>query len=362
LTKVLFLIPNLEYGAVGKQVYLIASALPRDRVEAAVAALGNEGPWGERLRALGVEVHVLGRTRLVDLTLRPRLGRLLQRFRPTIIHAWRRAGFWAAALAGESRRCVISQPIPPGPSQNRLSFLDRRLLRRASRIVAGGTSESGRLQALGVPPDRIDVIGPAVEQVPDQAPASETVNTDLPVPRNARVVLGVGPLDPHKGFRDALWAFDILKYLYDDLHLVLLGDGPERGALKRFAGAIGVNDRAHFVESQPDVTAWMNRAEVVWIPSLHEGGINVCLEAMAAGRPVVATRLPALAEIVADAQTGFLVPPGDKVSLARQTRLLLQDESLRQRFGAGGQRRAGDHFAPAKLAARLARLYESAAV
>jgi glycosyltransferase involved in cell wall biosynthesis len=80
---------------------------------------------------------------------------------------------------------------------------------------------------------------------------------------------------------------------------------------------------------------------------------------MAAGKPVVATHLPRLAEIVVEGETGFLVPPGDKVRLARQTRLLLEDTDLRCGLGEAGRRRVESHYSVAQLAQRLADLYES---
>jgi glycogen synthase len=101
----------------------------------------------------------------------------------------------------------------------------------------------------------------------------------------------------------------------------------------------------------------MARSEVVWVPSLADGGARVALEAMAAGRPVVASRLPGLAEVVVEGETGFLVPPGDKIALARQTRRLLADAELRRRLGQAGRARIAQHFAARVAVERMAGLY-----
>ena len=82
---------------------------------------------------------------------------------------------------------------------------------------------------------------------------------------------------------------------------------------------------------------------------------------MAAGKPVIATRLPALAEIVADGEVGCLVPPGDKTELARQTRFLLNDPDRRRAYGEAGRRRAAEHFSVEQLVRRCAELYEGEA-
>jgi glycosyltransferase involved in cell wall biosynthesis len=157
---------------------------------------------------------------------------------------------------------------------------------------------------------------------------------------NARILLGVGPLEAGKGFRDAVWAFDILRYLYDDLILVLIGAGSEQPNLVDFARAIGARPRVHFLGPLAEVGSWIDRAEIVWVPSLTRGGVNVTLEAMAIGRPVVATKVSGLSDVIVDGVTGFLVPPGDKTALARKTRTLLDDPSIRTRMSSAGKERA----------------------
>ena len=93
---------------------------------------------------------------------------------------------------------------------------------------------------------------------------------------------------------------------------MLAGDGTDRPRIEEFARATETEKRVVFIGRQPDLAPWLHSAELVWIPSRTGGGATPHLEAMAAGRPVVATRLPVLAEIVADGVVGCLVPPGDK--------------------------------------------------
>src|SRR5262249_36862376 len=153
------------------------------------------------------------------------------------------------------------------------------------------------------------------------------------IPHSAFRIACVGPLEPHKGFRDAIWALDILHFLYDDLHLLVIGQGSDRPRLEEFARVAGVQDRVHFLGAQAEVAALLAEADLVWVPSHAEGGVNAALEAMAAGRPVVAAQLPGLAEVVRDGETGLLFPPADRAGLARQTRRLLDDPELRCLLG-----------------------------
>ena len=172
-----------------------------------------------------------------------------------------------------------------------------------------------------------------------------------------RLILGVGPLRPHKGFRDAVWALDVLHYLYEDLRLVLVGDGPDRPRLEQFARTAQVERRVIFTGRLPDPAPWLHASEVAWVPSRTGGGVGAALEAMAAGRPVIAARLPALAEIVVEG-VGRLVPPGDKTELARQTRFLLNDPDCRRAYGEAGRRRATEYYSVERLVGRCAELYE----
>src|SRR5262249_32954999 len=153
------------------------------------------------------------------------------------------------------------------------------------------------------------------------------------------IIVCTGPLERQRGIRDAIWALDILKYLYDDLHLVVIGEGPEQDSLERFAGDIQALDRVHLIGTVSTVGPILERAQVAWVPG-SRGGCNAALEAMAAGLPVVASRTGNLPELIIDTETGFLVEHEDRPALARHTRQLLDDAELRRRLGKAGQARA----------------------
>src|SRR5262249_18324101 len=124
-----------------------------------------------------------------------------------------------------------------------------------------------------------------------------------------------------------------------------------------FAAAVQVLAGVHFTGADADVPALMSRAEVVWVPGRVECGMQVVLEAMAAGRPVVASNWPRLAELIREGETRYLVPPGDKTAIARQTQGLLTDAALRRSMGEAARRRVAEHFRADKLAERCARVY-----
>ena len=177
-------------------------------------------------------------------------------------------------------------------------------------------------------------------------------------PLPPRTILCVGPLERRKGFRDAIWVLDILRFLHQDLQLAFVGSGPDRSAIERFAHDARVADRVHFLGDRDDLPALLGQAELVWVPSHGAGGINAVLEAMAAGQPVVASNLPEIAEIVVPGETGFLAPPGDQAAFARQTRLLLDDAELRRRMGDTGRHRVQELFPSSAMAQRFTDIYK----
>lgn len=356
--KILFVIPDSSYSGAAKQLALIAPGMSRARFEVRVCVLGRGGPVVAELRAAELDVEVLGWTRLIDPRAVWRLRHLIQAFQPDLLAGWGESILrWGGLVKGRAR-LILSQPLPLPERAGRTSLLNQWLLRRSDRVIAGHQAEVRAYQRLGMPAERIRLIPPGVAPVVTRPDVRAELFQALKLPVTARLVVCVGPLLAHKGYRDALWAFDILKYLYDDLHLVIVGAGPDRERLEAFAGDIAVLDRAHFLGWQPDASAWLTQAEVVWVLSRAAGGINVALEAMSAGRPVVACRTPGLVEVIGAEETGALAAPGDKAAVARQTRLLLEDAGLRQRLGTAAQRRAAERFAVVDLVQHWIRLAE----
>jgi glycosyltransferase involved in cell wall biosynthesis len=361
MLKILFVIPDLEYSGAARQLTLLASGLPADRFQRRVSVFGSAGPWVETLRAAGVDVDVLGWKRLVDLKPFGALRRVLRSYQADVIHAWRLPALRAVWFAGGRGRLLVSRPLPPRLPKTGLCWWDRWLLRRTERVVVSGPAEAERCRRQGIRDDRLTRIAPGVE-----APAGEAASvqsTEYSVLGTlysvTKTLMGIGPLERHKGFRDAVWALDILRSLHDDLQLILVGDGPDRPAINNFAWTAEVSDRVHLLGNRADVPQLLAGANVVWVLSHTPNGINAALEAMAAGRPVIATRLPELEEIIVDGETGFLVPVGDKAALARQTHVLLGDAGQRQRLGEAGRRRVLEQFAATTMVTRYAELYES---
>jgi glycosyltransferase involved in cell wall biosynthesis len=358
--KVLFIVPSLAYGGTSKQFLLLAAGLPSLGFELRVAVLGNSvPPHDEALRASGIEVCQLGWKRLFDFGLSWRLRQIVAAFRPDVIHAWHLLSLRVLATTGATAasQLIASAPALGHQLPSSWYYLDRWLLQRADRIVAAGAAEAEHYRRQRIPERRIVEVPPGV--APPTIPVARAdLCRALGIEDDARLIVCAGPLVPQKGFQDAIWTFAILRYLFDNLHLIFIGGGPDQHRLRQFVQATESQSHVHFLGYRPDASNLLGLGEVVWVPSRRFGGVNVALEAMSSGRPVVATRLPALAEIVTDGEAGFLIDPGDKVALARKTRSLLEDPKRGRQMGEAGRQRIERSFTAARLVDRFANLYE----
>jgi glycosyltransferase involved in cell wall biosynthesis len=195
-----------------------------------------------------------------------------------------------------------------------------------------------------------------LESIRGEAPPYRTARAWLKVEPETHLIVGLGRLEPIKGFQSLVKALPLVLSAIPSARLLLVGEGSLRMALEADARALGVADRLEIAGVRPDAATFLAAADLVVVPSLNEGMGRVLVEAMALGRPVVATRAGGIPAVVGDGQTGSLVPPNDPPVLARAVSELLKDPGLRQRMGEAGRRRA-EQFSLAVMEARLLELY-----
>ena len=168
----------------------------------------------------------------------------------------------------------------------------------------------------------------------------------------------VARLDHVKGVDMALRALAVLRDGgFNDVRLVVVGDGPEAGRLRDMAGELGVDGFVEFAGFRHDVERYVAGSDIVLVPSRYEPFGMVAAEAAAAGKPVVASRVGGLREIVVDGETGLLFNPDDYIGLAEKIITLIRDDEKAAEMGLKGRARAGALFAPEKVAEKLVRVY-----
>jgi glycosyltransferase involved in cell wall biosynthesis len=219
---------------------------------------------------------------------------------------------------------------------------------QTSRFVASTASLAGRWRACGFPSGRLAIIEPGI---PVHARGARA-------PGGTLQIAFLGPMLRRKGGREAIWTLDILLHADVPAHLHLVGEGPELDRLHLFAHALRVRQHVSFHPWTAREAVLSSIADVVWAPGDKEDEPHAALYAMSFGLPVVATAIPGLVDVIANGQTGFLVPPGDKPALARRTLQLVEDVSLRQRLGSAAQEHVRVHFTPDRMIDRYLELYD----
>jgi glycosyltransferase involved in cell wall biosynthesis len=305
--------PRCPHDVVGR---FVADAVEHARARGVVVEV--VGPQQFRNFGLAYGHGVLGNLRRrpwLAFAVPPLLGsfvRAARRVDADLLHAhWLPAG-WVAARSGKPY--VVQVWGTDVELARRAPWLVRGVLRRARLVIAASTALAQSASLLGA--REIRVIPSGVE-----LPAAVGPEADPPE------VLYAGRLSEEKGVLELVEAAR-------GMNLVVAGDGPLR---EHVPGARG------FVPND-ELQAMYARAAIVVCPSRREGFGVACLEAMSHGRPVVATGVGGLRDLVVDGKTGLVVPPRDPPALRAALRRLLADRELRRRLGAAGRQRAQERF------------------
>jgi glycosyltransferase involved in cell wall biosynthesis len=200
----------------------------------------------------------------------------------------------------------------PGP-RRRLEWA----LPRAARVIAVSKPLAEQVRALGVAPERIDVIRNGIDRGAFRPRDRAEARASLGLEGDEPIVLYVGHVTREKGAYDLVRAIALGSPRLREAHLVVLGDGSGFEECRELAQELGI--RASFVGARPhdEVATWLGACDVLALPSWNEGMPNVVLEALASGRPVVASRVGGIPDVIDSDASGRLVPPRDPEALAR---------------------------------------------
>jgi len=324
-----------------------------------------------------VRIDELGReiSPLRDFVATLRLARLIRHERPDILHTHTAkagtVGRVAALLAGRHRPRIVVHTFHGhvlrgyfGVLRSRLFLLlERWLAKRTTALIAVSPQVRDDLVALGVAPaGRFAVIRLGIElgeRVDGRRNGRAESRRYLGIGTDRFAVGWIGRMTAVKRTDDVLVAFKQLRDDGVDAVLCMVGDGPDRPGLERRAHELGIVQDTLFLGYQEDVAQYYAAFDALVLPSSNEGTPVSAIEALAAGRPVVATRVGGVPDVVQEGEDGFLVEPGAIGDLAARLAELARDPELRERMGRAGRERVLPRYAVDRLVDDVDRLYRS---
>jgi glycosyltransferase involved in cell wall biosynthesis len=273
---------------------------------------------------------------------------------PEVYMSWR--DLLAIRLAGRHKVVVtihIATEWSSLPARRRLLTLLASCLVDKVVVVSRATRE--RLRQAGVPARKLHVVLNGLP-APQHVPSREEARRRLGLPADAFVVGSLCRLMPVKGVGNLIEAAARLDDPQHRLRLLIGGYGPEREALEQRAAEL-LGDRAIFLGEVHDTTSFYAALDIFALPSFMEGLALVLIEAALQGLPAVGTAVPGITEVIADGETGLLVPPGDVPVLAEAVDRLRLNPQLRLRLGEGARGRAMAEFSVDAMCERYARVF-----
>ena len=360
---ILYVTDRAEIGGAEGRLIDLAGHLDRSRFRPVFCTLSAEGPLVEELRKLGCPVHTLGVRRGLDYPRAvARAASLVRRFRPAVIHGQIRYGSFVAALIGRLQRVPVVLSTRTYTTRlgghPLLDLLTSRLVHET--IAVSRAAREILTDRERVPPARVSLIENGIDLRDFAAPsAGEVAAAKASLRLDGGPIIGsLGHLHPIKGHADLLDSMVEVRRCFPSAKLLLVGEGPLSALLTARAAASGLADAIVFAGFRRDVATLLATMDVFVLPSHNEGMSHALLEAMALGRPVVATDVGGNGEVVTAGENGLLVPPKDPPALAAAVVRLLSDPACAAAMGRHAAAAVSARFSAQRMAAEYADVYE----
>ena len=358
---ILYLITSTNAGGTEKALWELVRGLDASRFTAHVCSLKKPGLFGPRMAAAAAGFYSLdlpesGGIRAA-LSLVPgclRLMRLIRTLRPQIIHCFLFRANMYGRLAGKLAGVpVIISSLRVTEERTLPHFIDGLTKSMVNSYTA--VSEAVRQEAIdraGIDPKKIITIPNGIDSA--GLPTAPAISEAAPV----FTVALPGRFHRQKGHAVLLEALKLLEGQEPGIQAFLFGEGPDEGALKKMTSALGIEDSVRFMGVVTNGAEAMKNMDAIVMPSLWEGMPNAVLEAMALAKPVIASRIPGMDELVQDGRTGLLFTPGNAAELARALSGLARDRKRAQAMGAAAQALATQRFSLHTTVAANVALYD----
>lgn len=361
MKTILYLSTSSGPGGAERVISNLATSLDPERYRA-ILCLFRPGWIQERSESRGVRTYIIPTHGMTDWRWALQFKRLLRQEQVDVIHAHEFdanvQGAFVATLSGIPLIATVhGKNYFWEKFRRRLAY--RWVSRRATMVAVSENLKQFIVEKVGASPDRIKVVYNGVD-APKQCDPAEVnaCRKELGLPENNQIVGVVGNLYPVKGHQYLIEGIPAVLQKCSNTSFVFAGRGDLETTLKEQVHRLGLEARVHFLGLRQDISRILALLDVFVLPSLSEGLSMAILEAMIAGKPVVATQVGGNPELVLDGETGFLVPPRDSQALASSVAMLLMSKQRAIQFGERGKRRAEGQFSLNSMVRTYQTLYD----
>ena len=366
--KILYIITSSGIGGAERILYYTATGLDYNKYDISICSLKKKGEIAGDLEKQGIEVcclHLGGRERflgwLSSIITLIWLFPYLIRIRPTIVHSFLFRANILARIAGylTGVPIVISSVRVMGGEKRYFHYIEKITSFMVDHYVA--VSESVKRYIIDkskISAEKISVIYNGVNIKSQDDLHEQNVRMPFKIEDEDRILMTVGRLHEQKGHYYLVKAISKVQKEFPKVKLLVIGEGEEENNLKKLVKSLDLTNEVIFIGLSSDIEEILPMAELFLLPSLWEGLPNVLLEAMAAGKPVIATEVGGVPELVIHGETGMLVPHKDSDALACAIADLLKNRLKARRMGETGRIRAEEHFSIQKMIEKTESLYQ----
>lgn len=368
--RVVQVISNLEYGGAQRQVIELANNLDAEQFDVHVCSLSDYVPLAGDLHDAGRRLHIVNKQWKFDVTVIPRLARLLRDLDAEVVHGYLFDAEIATRVAGR----LVRTPLVVGSERNteyRLKprqLIVYRLTRSWVDIVVANSNAGAAFnqRTLGHVPSAYRVVHNGVNAEKFHPREGSVVRRELGVAESALVIGMFASFKLQKNHALLFAAFKQACQHLPEARLLLVGDelyGGMHGSdqykrqMQNLIDQLGIRDRCLFIGNQTDVARLYSACDVTVMPSLFEGTPNAVLESLACGVPVIATNVSDNAYLIPEGRVGFTVPLGDTETLSERICRLLSNSRLRQEMGRQAREWVMQEFSTLRLATKTAGVY-----
>lgn len=352
--RIVYIITSTGIGGAEKILYYTVTGLDRTKYSISVCSLKEKGEIAKELESDGIKVHCLYMAKkegfigwLSSIVTLFRLFFYLKKLRPTIVHSFLFRANILARIAGYliGVPIVISSVRVMGGEGKYFHYLERITSFMVDHYITVSESVKKHLiQHSQIPGGKISVIYNGVGMTNQNPLQTRNLKKPLEIENEGEIIITVGRLHAQKGHCYLLQAIAKAGKKVPKIKLIIIGEGEEENNLKNLVKSLDLKDKIIFAGLRGDVEKIFPIAELFILPSLWEGMPNAILEAMAAGKPIVATKVGGVPELVVHGETGILVPPEDSDALASAIIGLLRDKLKAKKMGEAGRMRVEEHF------------------